>query len=262
MPALAPRSPPYAKGGRTKDFAVDVERYRHSGVAVLRFFLTGPASAHARRRHWSGAAWTTQRERPAKPGWNALATVHVQANADVRLVSPQNAWNGIAVSRFRLGQVDVRLPPLTVPAFGVNFGESLRLKRALYGRRMTGSVTSGRLAVQPQPALVAQVAELGGLATFKDHGRAIFRRRFVDQPRRGDHAGDSGVANAAGRCLAGSTGSGRRGRPSDSPGHPGNVDSSECYGYRGQKADWSMLWGSLRTANSMRRLWTYALRSG
>jgi hypothetical protein len=30
-PALAATSTPYAKGGRTRDFAVDVERYRQSG---------------------------------------------------------------------------------------------------------------------------------------------------------------------------------------------------------------------------------------
>ena len=31
VPALAATSTPYAKGGRTKDFAADVERYRRSG---------------------------------------------------------------------------------------------------------------------------------------------------------------------------------------------------------------------------------------
>jgi hypothetical protein len=31
VPALAATSTPYAKGGRTRDFAVDVERHRRSG---------------------------------------------------------------------------------------------------------------------------------------------------------------------------------------------------------------------------------------
>lgn len=37
-PALAATSSPYAKGGRTKDFAVDVEQYRQSGEL---FRITG-----------------------------------------------------------------------------------------------------------------------------------------------------------------------------------------------------------------------------
>jgi hypothetical protein len=38
MPAVAATSTPYAKGGRTKDFAVDVEQYRRSGEP---FRITG-----------------------------------------------------------------------------------------------------------------------------------------------------------------------------------------------------------------------------
>ena len=38
MPAFAATSTPYAKGGRTKDFAVDVQRYRQSGE---QFRITG-----------------------------------------------------------------------------------------------------------------------------------------------------------------------------------------------------------------------------
>jgi len=38
VPAAAATSAPYAKGGRTKDFAVDVERYRRSGEL---FRITG-----------------------------------------------------------------------------------------------------------------------------------------------------------------------------------------------------------------------------
>jgi hypothetical protein len=38
MPALAATSTPYAKGGKTKDFAVDVDRYRQSGEL---FRITG-----------------------------------------------------------------------------------------------------------------------------------------------------------------------------------------------------------------------------
>ena len=38
VPAFAATSAPYAKGGRTKDFAVDVEKYRQSGE---QFRITG-----------------------------------------------------------------------------------------------------------------------------------------------------------------------------------------------------------------------------
>ena len=89
---------------------------------------------------------------PARAEWKALQTVHARAKADVRLVSPENDWNVIAASRFRLGQVDVLLPPLGVPAFGINYGEPLMLERTLHGRRTSGSVTPGQLAILPPDA--------------------------------------------------------------------------------------------------------------
>jgi AraC family transcriptional regulator len=113
---------------------------------------------------------------PAKPEWNALETVHAQAGADVQLMSPKNAWNGIAVSRFRLGQVDVRLPPLTVPAFGVNYGEPLRLERTLYGRRMTGSVTPGQLAILSPDADTRWIFDKTGDITL-----VYLSRQLIDQ---------------------------------------------------------------------------------
>jgi AraC family transcriptional regulator len=84
--------------------------------------------------------------------WKALETVHGRAQAHVRLASAEGGWNGIAASRFRLGQHDVSLPPLTVPAFGVNYGAPLRLERTLHGRRTSGSVTPGHLAILPGDA--------------------------------------------------------------------------------------------------------------
>jgi AraC family transcriptional regulator len=113
---------------------------------------------------------------PARPEWNALQTVHAQANAHVRLMSPQNAWNGIAVSRFRLGQVDVRLPPLAVPAFGVNYGQPLRLERTLHGRRMTGSATPGQLAILPPDADTRWIFDKTGDITL-----VSLSRQLVDQ---------------------------------------------------------------------------------
>ncbi|MGE4057189.1 MAG: hypothetical protein AB7F99_20570, partial [Vicinamibacterales bacterium] len=115
-------------------------------------------------------------EMPARPEWKALQTVHVQASANVRLLSPQNAWNGIAVSRFRLGQVDVRLPPLAVPAFGVNYGQPLRLERTLYGRRMAGSVTPGQLAILPPDADTRWIFDKTGDVTL-----VYLSRQLIDQ---------------------------------------------------------------------------------
>jgi AraC family transcriptional regulator len=81
-----------------------------------------------------------------------MQTVHTRADARVRLASRETDWAGIAVSRFRLGRVDVRLPALTVPAVGVNYGEPLKLERTLHGRRTSGTVTQGHLAILPPDA--------------------------------------------------------------------------------------------------------------
>jgi AraC family transcriptional regulator len=88
----------------------------------------------------------------ARAEWTALKTVHAHASADVRLASAETDWSGIAASRFRLGQVDVSLPGLGVPAFGINYGEPLRLERTLHGRRTSGSVVPGQLAILPPDA--------------------------------------------------------------------------------------------------------------
>lgn len=84
--------------------------------------------------------------------WKALQTVHARADARVRLTSRETDWAGIAASRFRLGRIDVRLPALSVPAFGVNYGEPLKLERTLHGRRASGTVTPGNLAILPPDA--------------------------------------------------------------------------------------------------------------
>jgi AraC family transcriptional regulator len=89
---------------------------------------------------------------PPRAEWKALQTVHARANARVRLASDETDWTGIAASRFRLGRTDVNLPALTVPAFGVNYGEPLKLERTLHGRRTSGSVAPGHLAILPPDA--------------------------------------------------------------------------------------------------------------
>jgi AraC family transcriptional regulator len=117
---------------------------------------------------------------PATAEWNALETVHAQSNADVRLMSPQNDWNGIAASRFRLGQVDVRLPALAVPAFGVNYGEPLKLERTLHGRRTSGSVMPGQLAILPPDADTRWLFDRTGDVTLVYVSRELFERAVED----------------------------------------------------------------------------------
>jgi AraC family transcriptional regulator len=57
-----------------------------------------------------------------------LETIHVRAAADVQYASPERGWDSIAVSRFRLGRLQVDLPPLHLPVFGVNYGPAIRLE--------------------------------------------------------------------------------------------------------------------------------------
>jgi AraC family transcriptional regulator len=87
-----------------------------------------------------------------RPEWKALKTVHARANADVLLTSLETGWNAAAVSRFRLGRVDVSLPPLAVPAFGINYGHSFKLERTLHGRRTSATAMPGHLAILPADA--------------------------------------------------------------------------------------------------------------
>jgi AraC family transcriptional regulator len=98
----------------------------------------------------------------------------------LRLASPQDAWNGIAVSRFRLGAVDVRLPPLAVPAFGVNYGEPLKLERTLHGHRMSGSVRPGHLAILPPDAGTRWVFDKTGDIVLVYVSRRLFDEAVED----------------------------------------------------------------------------------
>src|SRR5262245_59803652 len=81
--------------------------------------------------------------------WRALQTVHAVTRADVRLTSPENDWD-VAATRFRLGQIDINLPPLDIPVFGVNYGQPMRLERTLQGSKANGQVAPGHVAVLPQ----------------------------------------------------------------------------------------------------------------
>jgi AraC family transcriptional regulator len=126
-------------------------------IAVLRFFFLPPIPRHVLARLSSEPARGTfpveaMTRVPPRAEWKALQTVHARAKGRVRLASRETDWTGIAASRFRLGRIDVNLPPLRVPAIGVNYGEPLRLERTLHGRRTSGSVAPGHLAILPPDA--------------------------------------------------------------------------------------------------------------
>jgi AraC family transcriptional regulator len=117
---------------------------------------------------------------PDRPEWKALETVHAQAQAHVRAANPEKGWDGIAASRFRLGQTDVCLPPLTVPAFGVNYGAPLRLERTLHGRKTSGSVEPGHLAILPPDADTRWTFNKAGDITLVYVSRRLFDQAVED----------------------------------------------------------------------------------
>src|SRR5215475_10350855 len=84
-----------------------------------------------------------------RPEHTVLELVHRLAAAQVTLVSPPGQWNCVAASRFRMGKLDVSLPPLGAPTFGVNYGHDLRLERTIHGRRVSGRGAAGHLFFHP-----------------------------------------------------------------------------------------------------------------
>jgi AraC family transcriptional regulator len=84
-----------------------------------------------------------------RPEWRALKTVHAHTDAEVLLTSLESGWCSAAASRFRLGRMDVKLPPLGVPAFGINYGEPFELERTLHGRSTGAAAMPGHLAILP-----------------------------------------------------------------------------------------------------------------
>jgi len=113
---------------------------------------------------------------PARPEWAALKTVHKLADAEVALVSPQKDWDLLAATRFRLGKVDVSLPALGVPAFGVNYGPDMRLERTLHGRKVSGLGRAGHLSILPPDADTRWVFDKPGDIVLVFLNRQLFDR--------------------------------------------------------------------------------------
>lgn len=98
----------------------------------------------------------------ARPEWGALEAVHELADARVVLASPQSDWGSLAATRFRMRKTDVTLPPLGVPAFGVNYGQHMKLERTLNGRTVGASAVAGHLSLLPPDAQTRWVFDQPG----------------------------------------------------------------------------------------------------
>ena len=112
----------------------------------------------------------------ARPEWAALEVVHQLAGAEVALVSPEKDWNVVAATRFLLRNIDVTLPALGVPAFGVNYGADMQLERTLHGRKVSGCGTAGHLSILPPDADTRWVFDKPG-----DIVLVLLNRQLFDQ---------------------------------------------------------------------------------
>jgi AraC family transcriptional regulator len=115
-----------------------------------------------------------------RPERHALDTVHQLADADVALASPPSSWGSIAATRFSMRRTDVTLPALGVPAFGVNYGRRMHLKRTLNGRTVASSAGAGHLSLLPPDAPTRwQFDEPGDVALVCLNDR-LFRRALEE----------------------------------------------------------------------------------
>ena len=78
-----------------------------------------------------------------------MEAVHRRADAKVALASPPRDWGSVVVTRFLMGKVDINLPALGVPAYGINYGPDMHLERTLNGRRVSGRGRAGYLSLLP-----------------------------------------------------------------------------------------------------------------
>jgi AraC family transcriptional regulator len=111
-----------------------------------------------------------------RPEHGVLELVHNLAAAQVTLVSPPSQWNCVAASRFRMGKVDISLPPLGSPTFGVNYGREMRLERTIHGRRVSGRGAAGHLSILPPDAPTRWVFDERG-----DVALVFLNRELFDQ---------------------------------------------------------------------------------
>jgi AraC family transcriptional regulator len=123
-------------------------------------------------------------DEPGRPEWAALEVVHDLAGAEVALVSPENDWDVIAATRFLLRNIDVTLPALGVPAFGVNYGPNMQLERTLHGKKVSGCGAAGHLSLLPPDADTRWVFNKPGDIVLVFLNRRLFNHAIEESPNR------------------------------------------------------------------------------
>src|SRR5262245_46435689 len=113
---------------------------------------------------------------PERPESAAVGLVHALAGARVMQVSPAEDWNAIAATRFRFTRLDIDLPALGQPAFGINYGAEMQLERTLHGRRSSGRGLAGDLSLLPPDSPSRWVFDKPG-----DLALVVLDRRVFDQ---------------------------------------------------------------------------------
>ena len=116
----------------------------------------------------------------ARPERTALELVHKLAAAQVVLASPPSKWSGVAASRFCMGRVDINLPALRAPTFGVNYGPDMWLERTLQGRRVSGYGSAGHLSVLPPDSETRWVFDEPGDVALVFLDRQLFDRAIEE----------------------------------------------------------------------------------
>jgi AraC family transcriptional regulator len=81
----------------------------------------------------------------------AQELVHRRARAQIELISPAE-WRQIAVSRYRIQEPNIELPPLPVPSISVSRASGHRIQRILRGNRTEGRTVPGHIALLPSDA--------------------------------------------------------------------------------------------------------------
>jgi AraC family transcriptional regulator len=120
-----------------------------------------------------------------RPEMAALQTVHQLADAQMALASLQSSWTSVAATRFRMGKVDVTLPALGVPAYGVNYGQRMRLRRTLQGRTVATSAGAGQLSLLTPDAATRWVFDEPGDVALVFLRAEVFDRAITEGTGRG-----------------------------------------------------------------------------
>jgi AraC family transcriptional regulator len=114
----------------------------------------------------------------------ALEIVHARTAADVRLLSPAEDWDAVAVSRLRLGKLDFPLPPLHGPVFAVNYGTPYHLQGMSQGRTVKARHAPGHIAIPPPDFATRWVCDKAGDIVVVSLSREVLHRSIAEAAAR------------------------------------------------------------------------------